>query len=315
MIARVLIITFVLVIAAFLSPGWVGYAAIGLILGLVVGLGVQLWRRSPRFRRGFVLVSAFCGLAVMLSLVFKPGYLNMRVPPPRTIAVNYTASISPLTDGPLWQVREEFLISQTELPTDRPNRDPNLINGALAREIRQQLQLQEWELSGFFGLSDQFRRTRHFEATADWFRATTTFPIPIGIGQLRLDDSLIRLVPDSKSTITITSPKYVVASTFPAYSSRVDVLRDGQERLTIPLEFSRLERSQLRLAMLSPLLRWPLGPNIGTVSLWSGIQWFLLAVCAIFSNQIKEKLLKPIIAPLFQSKKRNDKEEVQRKNA
>lgn len=322
MIARASIITFVVAIAAFLSPRWVAYAALGLILGLVIRLAVRLFRRSPRFRWGVASVIALCGMAVMFSLFFTS--VRMMAPPKRTIAVevNYTASISLLPDAPLWQVREEVLISETELRTDWLNRYPspdeasnNQTSAGFSEEIRQHLQLEEWDLSGFVGSSEQFRRTRDFEATANWFRATTTFAIPIEIGQLRLYDSLIRLVPDSKSTITITSPKYVVASTFPAYSSRVDVLRDGQEKLTIPLKFSRFEQPEFRLAMLSPLLRWPLGPKIGSFSLWSVVQWFLLAVCAIFSEQIKEKLLKPIIAPLFPSKKQNDKDEAQRKNA
>lgn len=316
MIARLLIITFFVAIAAFLSPRWVGYAAIGLILGLVIGFAVRQFRRSPTFRWRFALLIALCAMAVMFSLFLQPMY--RMAPPPRTIEVNYTASISPLPEGPLWQVREEFLIPETELltgwlnhylsPDEAPN---NEASSAFSEEVKRQLRLDEWESAGFVGSSEQFRRTRNLEATVGWFRATIILAIPIRIGQLRLFKFGIRFVPDSKSAITITSPKYVVALTFPAYASRVDVLRDLKERLTIPLKFSRLEQPEFRIAVLSPLLRWPLGPKIGSLSLWSSVEWILLVVCAVFSDQIKEKLLKPIVAPLFPSKKQNDKDEAQ----
>ena len=197
-----------------------------------------------------------------------------------------------------------------------PDKAPNAeTTNALSKEIKRQLRLDEWTSAGFVGVSEQLRRTRNLEAKVDWIRATTIFAIPVRIGHLRLYDRGIRFVPNSKSEITIiTSPKYVVASTFPAYASREDLLRDGQERLTIPLEFSRLDQPEFRIAVLNPLLRWPLGPRIGSFSLWSGIQWILLAVCAVFSDQIKEKLLKPIVAPLFPSRKQYDKEEAQRKD-
>ena len=83
MIARALNITFVDAIAAFLSPRWVGYAAVGLILGLVIGLAVRLFRRSPRFRWGFALVIVLCGMAVMFSLYFQPMYQTEA--PPRLL--------------------------------------------------------------------------------------------------------------------------------------------------------------------------------------------------------------------------------------
>jgi hypothetical protein len=311
MIIRVLIITFVAAITAFLSPRWVGYAAIGLILGLVIGLTVKLFRRSRRFRWGFAIVIALCGVVAILVLPVLRITEFYTMVEPLTIAVNYTASISPLKNALQWQVQEEFLISETELPKAWRNRYPSLdeatnneISAVFPKTILQKLRLEEWKTSGFVGTATQFRRTREFAATVNWFSATTAFAIPI---EIQTHNSLIHLVPDQKSTITIISPKYVIASTFPAYSSRVDILSDDQERLTIPLEFSRLEQPELRIAILSPLLRWPLGPKIGSFSLWSTVQWFFLAVCAIFSGQIKEKLLKPIIAPIFPSKKQYDK--------
>jgi len=82
------------------------------------------------------------------------------------------------------------------------------------------------------------------------------------------------------------------------------LLRDGQERISVRWQVSRLDQPELRIAVLNPLLRWPLGPKIGTFSLWNGIQWILLLVCAVCSDMIKEKLLKPIIARWFPMSKK-----------
>jgi hypothetical protein len=81
----------------------------------------------------------------------------------------------------------------------------------------------------------------------------------------------------------------VVASTFPPPSSRVDVLRNDEEKLTISLNFSRLEQQELRIELLSPLLQWRFGPKLGELSLWSGVEWVFLAVCFVFSEQIKDR--------------------------
>ena len=320
MIARILIIIFSFAIAAFFSPRWVGYAVLGLLLGPAIGFVIRQLRRLTTIRWGFAFLILLCGMAVILSVLFQPMHMY-RIAPPLTIEVNYTASISPLPGISQWQIREEFLIPETELLTEWLDRysDPDEApqaerTNALSEEIKQKLQLDEWTSAGFVGPSEQFRRDRNLEGKLDWSRATTIIAIPIRIGHLRLYDRGIRFVPDSKSEITITSPKYVVASTFPAHTSKQDVLRGAQERLTVPLDFSRLDQPEFRIAVLHPLLRWPLGPKIGSFSLWSGIQWILLAMCAVFSEQIKEKLLKPIVAPLLPSKKEKDKDEAQGKD-
>jgi hypothetical protein len=312
MIMRTFIVALVVVFVASLFPRWVGYAAIGLTAGVVVNLLVRLLRYSPGLRWGLVLVIVLCGTAFMLWL--HRGSLSVYMEDrrlPLIVEVNYTASIEPQADRSRWQVREEFLASDQDSLSD---------HSVSKAEVRQVLRQEGWESSGFVGSSEQFQRTRDFEAVPHLFPATTTLEIPIEIVHALFPASRIRFVPDSKSTAIITSPKYVVASTFPACSSRSEVLHGGREKLTVPLAFSRLEQPVLRLALLSPLLRWPLGPRIGSLSLWSGVQWLLLAVCAVFSGQIKEKLLKPILARLFSSKKattskKNDKEETQEKNA
>lgn len=315
MIARILTVTCFVVIVAFFSRLWAGYAVLGLFLGLAIGFVNRHLRRSTLLRWFFAFLIVVSGYAVALSVFFSRD-IHQDVLLPQIIEVNYTASISPSPGTSQWQIREEFLIPDTELmaellylysdPDEVSNTDTS---DALAVKIKRQLQLYEWTSVGFVGASEQLRRDRNLEAKLDWISATTILAIPIRIGYLQLYDREIRFVPDSKSEITITSPKHVVASTFPAYTSRQDVLRDGQERLTIPLEFARLDQPEFKIAVLNPLLRWPLGPKIGAFSLWSSIQWILLAICAVFSDQIKEKILKPIVAPLFRPKKENDKDE------
>ena len=312
MIIRILTIAFAVVIAAFLSPQWIGYAIVGTILGLVIGLAIRLFRRPRNLRLILSILGVVCGVALIFSVLTPSLQKSRLASPPLTLAVDYTASISPLEDAAKWQIHEEFLISKTEwlnIFQDRHSgideASKNEMNAIFSERLTQNLEREKWENSGFVGAKTQFRRTREFQAPAKRFSATTRLVIPIKISESWVYNSLIRLVPDAKSTVVITSPKYIVASTFPAHSSRVDALGDDQERLAIPLAFSRLEQPEVRIAILSPLLRWPLGPKIGSFSLWSAVQWLLLGLCAVFSEQIKEKWLKPMAALLFSSKKRD----------
>lgn len=304
-IVAALFLILCLALAAFLTPAWGAYAVLGLASGWILRVIIRKLRESGSFRIVFgaamlILISVGSSIWFLTSDERRIS-VNLNVVGPLELEVSYTGVISSRPSPDPWEILEELVVSRNAWLHVMRDPKPQL-SSRLTTELAQlgahELAKQNWIPKGLTGSFQRFERSRKVLAPARWFPATTTVTVSTKIATIQLGRA-VRLIPDRNSKVVIRSSKYAIGSTFPPYSTREDVLGSDEERMTVPLTLSRLEEQELRLELLSPLLRWRFGPQIGRLSLWSGIEWVLLAVCFVFSEQIKENILKPPIARLI----------------
>ena len=105
-------------------------------------------------------------------------------------------------------------------------------------------------------------------------------------------------VRNKDSVATIIAPKDAIKATYPAYTSQAERLHNGDVELVVPLESVSTDESEVKIDVLSPLVRnealkWIYGQLVSPA-----FNWCLLVVCGIFGERIRKSFLAPAIIRL-----------------
>jgi hypothetical protein len=245
----------------------------------------------------------------MANYVFR---LQFMLTPTDSIHVPYTAVATLDIDAQQWSIREQIAVSETHVNAVLESWPQS---GSLVIGIESQVRLSSgqllilpadwferemrsdgWEPTRLAEDELGFVRTRLVPSTSRWLRATTVVPISLDLGILRPGfNRNLKLFPADESELELRVPRYVVASTFPPPLQRADRLADGEESIVLVLQGLLREDQEVRVAILSPLLQWRLGPSIAQLSAWSAVKWIVLLICAVFSAEIKKMFLTPFV--------------------
>ncbi len=161
-----------------------------------------------------------------------------------------------------------------------------------------------WQSAGFIDGRIRLIHTRRRAAPSRWFPSRTVSPIYLNFpyylhvyenGMYHEDDINIYLDYRENAKLDLRVPKYTIASTYPPLSQRADLLDGEMENITVPVN----DESEVRVAILSPLLRWRFGPTVSELSAWSGLKWLILALCFVLSEEIKKTVLAPPVKRLL----------------
>lgn len=111
------------------------------------------------------------------------------------------------------------------------------------------------------------------------------------------------------SRVELDLPRHFLVTTFPPLESTVDLVdARRRERTSIPVTMAAGDPREIRLKVLHPLLRHGVGESLTRASILAPVKWAVLALMAIFAEQIKRRLLVPLAGrmaallrlPLFQ---------------
>jgi hypothetical protein len=101
------------------------------------------------------------------------------------------------------------------------------------------------------------------------------------------------------STITLVARRHVLGKTDPEPKSRTEGLTGDTESIVIPVESSWDRPLSFQLQGVTPILRNAVGNFLLSVASWEPLKWVLLAICGIFSEQIKKSLSVPFSRWVF----------------
>lgn len=293
------IIVAAVLLLVLISPSWGLFAIIGFSIGFIIRSSIIAFVRYRKLARYVVVVVLLItGLAVVILFIAPlPMY---RIVLPQIESVRYSGHMIYSHTDNLWKINEEIQI------------DEERIEVALQKQVRYKLsetskQRQSptvadmmsshgWDASGMIDRKLRFSRQRKQAASIRWFPVYTINTISIPV--IKHHDLILR--PDNQSQVMLDVPKQMVAITYPSYSSRVDLLKDNREQLTIPITLASEDEFTLRIQVVSRLFRNPVGQTIIKVSIWSPIKWIIFLLCAIFAEQIKKGILIPFVRRAFQ---------------
>ncbi len=289
------------------EPTWILFATGGVVAGLWVRRLVRYIRRFPRKAFYLGLVAA----CVLLALFTIPSFFIYRMAVrniPLFGRAKYSADISYVPVSDSWTVKDDLLVLDTadiqrqlhelryreairrmqqggDLP--KVHEDP----GELARILSS----CGWEQQGTVDSTLHMVQLRTIQLRTRWLPLHTIKDISLPV----MSCQSICLNLDSASRAVLNIPKYMVVRTFPAISSRNEMLLGENERLVLPLDLSPGETAAVQLEVASPLARNKLGSLILKGAIWKPLNWIFLAFCGIFSEQIKKGLLIPAAKFVF----------------
>jgi hypothetical protein len=123
----------------------------------------------------------------------------------------------------------------------------------------------------------------------------TTVDVPVKLGGADFyrnsqEYSLI-ILPGSGSTFTVIAKKGAVAATYPASTSMSDLLRNHLEQTTIDVT---IDDSNVRLAILSPILQNQAGVIAYQIIAWGPLPWvtgsLMLIIIGVFGRRLTDWL-------------------------
>ncbi|MCJ7458666.1 MAG: hypothetical protein MUP17_06725 [candidate division Zixibacteria bacterium] len=296
-----LLILFVVLLLLLINSLWGLFAFFGFSIGLLIyTLLVYIRSHSHKqyIRRLYISIIFFVSVIFILLVRLQfQEMLYLRYPHLRVIEnITYLGRIIYFSDSDLWEINEEIQIDEKlvetlikEISTSYLSKQRVLLTGDSI------FLLKGWNSSGVIDGKLRFTKQRKQLALSRWFPFYKTDSIFIPtIKFLHLF-----LIPDDESRVTFDVPHDMIAITYPCYSSRVDLLKDNKEQLTIPINDASESGVTIRIKVLSPLLRNKVGKTLIKASIWSPIKWIILALCAIFAEQIKKGILIPLVRSIF----------------
>lgn len=256
-------------------------------LGLLVGTGVVLscivllWR-SAKARS---LLPKALGILAILFVTVSPFFMVLYSPRSGRPTVTYSGQ-GQLEAGNLDITHElEFMMQDMDDSAGRP--DP--LRRA-SPSLEQMLLACGW-VERAPGL---FRRETHQRISVRWFPLTTaariSFPNMSCVPSLRAS---------RESKLSIYFPKYVVKNVFPHPDQRDEEVVGDRERIVVPVVFAGDEPPSVQIELMSVLVRNRAGMAVLDGAAWEPLKWILLALCAIFGEQIKTSVLIPSVRGLF----------------
>ena len=94
-------------------------------------------------------------------------------------------------------------------------------------------------------------------------------------------------------------PRYFIGKTDPKPNTRAEALTGHTETIVIPLESTWDKPPSSQFEIVSPIFRNGVGNYLLGGASWEPLKWVLLAICGIFSEQIKKSLLVPFSRWVF----------------
>lgn len=263
------------------GAGTLALAALCLInpwlLLAVIGIPVFVWMlRSNSFSRTRIIIAAVCvsgavlvGLALLLFTASGSGPTGV-APVPAT----YEARVRYASVDETWEIEERIAIEHSSLDI---------------RLIRRESVRSGWDFVAAMDGQFLFSRSPRQATELDWWPPSQVHVIAIEVPVERT------LEFDEGSRMTLIAPKNMVAATFPPGSDPVDRLQDSEQQTVIDL--SNLEDdNKVRIKVLSPLVRNPLGVRLVEVAS-NGVAWgIVLALLGIVAAMIRKEVEETISA-------------------
>jgi hypothetical protein len=281
-----------------------GWSAIGLVtLGLVgafiaaldpqlclfavIGFGAGFLLRAKLFWKALgILVMSVLGIILVL-FVFSllQGCLSLsRFEESGT----YTIHIRFDPSGRLWVIEEQVLLPKSL--NAKYNIKPEDVQGAKPLVLSGDY-LGNWVVEGFRDERLLLRRNRISHQRARLFPFTTI--IELGGSWFKSYEEFV--VGDRDSRFVIEAPVGMISRTDPAFSKREQALEGDFETFVAPLAGESPAGFGLTLRLISPLLDNVVMGWLTWLVTWPPLKWALFLLFAVFSDQIKERLLNPLV--------------------
>jgi len=303
---------FLMVVGKYLtretSLSWILFKSIFFTIGIIICLTI--------FLIFYYIFKKYIGLVIIFIIGFSIGeyFASETMPWPILVPIyevqqeeirkpwieeiKYSGSIIYFHKSNLWQINEEIQMDGERITKllkilDRFN---SSIQKQSPPSIDSIMSLYGWNSSGVINGKLRFTRQRKQPVSNRWFPvySINTIFIP------SIDYLGFFLTPDKESEILLEAPNNMVIRTYPQYLSRIELLMENKEQLTIPISLASEKGFSIRIQVLSPLFRNKLGHTLISVSIWSPIKWIVLALCLIFAEQIKKGILIPLVRKVFQ---------------
>lgn len=278
---------FIALIAAFslilINPSWSLFAITGFLIGIVFYF--LLAKGFLTFVR-LIFVVVFMGSIISLIWLSSRGrFVRYQKLGPYIERIQYSGHIIYVPENKVWKIQDEILIDKSFL-----------------EEIQDSLFSQGWETAGVINEKTVLTLQREQQASVRWFPFHTTNLI--SMPKLKYSDFI--LLPNDDSYVVLDAPKHMVAITYPYYFLRVDLLQENKEQFTIPLSqrtillsLGSTDRFTIRIQVLNPLFHHRIIRAIVQAVVWPPLKWILLALCAVFAEQIKRDILAPTVKKIF----------------
>jgi len=272
--------------------------------GLLIGIAGRRWLPKDVFSWRFIgrvlkalftaIVVAFPALIVVVAILLRG--CPMYEPPPRGIEVERVAFV--YATSARWVVDE-----QLEIPWHE----------AIARctSASQHFTTKSgWEVdrARSFPHQDRWTLRRQRLVSAAEPRGRFTYIQTIPFESVHFEPSLIRCIDKSQLwfeqgnvRVTLHAP----ALSFQASDPPADVKTIPRQQ--IQLETALPSNGALSLEMVHPWLRNDLGAVVLDWNVFAVLKWLALAICAVFSDRIRERFLVPlgrVISDSFKRKRR-----------
>ena len=264
------------------------------------------WPRVGALLLGGVVFAVVAALGVSTLLrVASDEMIGVPAPPPAPpgIAAVYTATVEPGDERNELRIRERYAVAISEIEDSPDLADPEAFRpqegvfpvpsgweGSLARD------------------SVSLTRSRVEDLSVSLTSRTSV--VRLEVPRVEYDGPVLWARPGSR--IDLDLPRHFVAATFPPAESTVDLLDPrGLERTRVPVTVAAGDDREVRIQVLHPALRNPVGESLTQASLLAPVKWAVLALVAIFAEQIKARLLLPLARtlagtfrlPLFEEEK------------
>jgi hypothetical protein len=253
------------------------------LLLAVLGIPILVWMlRSNSFsnRTRIIIASVVVagavvvGLALVLFTASGPGVGNGVA-----VSATYEATGRYASADETWELEEQIIIARSSVrDVEAGAKDRKRLLGLFRKEFDS----GGWDLRA----ADEqlvFRRSARQTTDLDWWPLSSVHVISIEVPLERT------LEFDEASGITLIAPRHMVAETFPPGSDPVDRLQNSEEQTVVGL--ANLEDdNEVRLKVLSPLARNPLGVRLVEVAS-NGIAWaIVLALLGVVTAMIRKEV-------------------------
>jgi hypothetical protein len=252
---------------------------------------------SPRRRAvAVVLAAAGAGLAVLVSLALilshsvgegfiAPSHPGAAPPPPGAASIYRAAGeLGPARN--VLTLRERYAVAVSELEGSPDLEAPE----GLRPEEGRFFVPEGWE-GELVRDSVVLTRTRTVEADISLLRMSSI--VALDVPRVSYLGLVLWARPGSR--VELDLPRHFLVTTFPPLESTVDLVDARRwERTSIPVTIAAGDSREIRLKVLHPLLRHGVGESVTRASILAPVKWAVLALVAIFAEQIKRRLLVPL---------------------
>lgn len=284
---------------AFWEPGYTIAAAIGVTFCLLF----KRWRGTglrSRLLFGAIIPGIYGGVtavlggaAVIAASLNEVGCGNE----PHAQSAKFTSTVRYNRIQKAWLIHDEVIILAK--PQDY-GRTTLAEQAEWSKEETAKAVSCGWIPIGMLDDHLWFGRDRALHTPIPFFPLKSVIDIPLPHNHCL--DTVI--TPNSDSFIHLISPECMVITTSPppertskdeiAKLETSDILVQKIIRPDDDREETDKRQLMVRVAVLSPLLQFPLVASVVKVSLWEPLKWFALGLCAAFGDKIKEQIWSPL---------------------